>query len=76
MPRPSDPRRPLREGTEKEEVPLRDTLGRGEGPSGQEHPIPDQQLIEANKKRRRRLATLARDHIMKLSEEREKMAYD
>ena len=76
MPKPSDPRRPPRKGTKKEEVPLRDTLGRGEGPSEQEHPIPDQQLIEADKKRRRRLAALARDHIMKLREERERMAYD
>ena len=69
LPKPSDLRRPLREGTEKEEVPLWDTLGQGEGPSEQEHPIPDQQLIEADKKRRRRLAALARDHIMRLREE-------
>ena len=76
LPKPSDPRRPLRGGTGKEEVPLRDTQRWGEGPSEQEYPIPDQQLIEADKKHRRRLAALARDHIMKLREERERMAYD
>ena len=76
MPKPSDPHRPLRGGTGKEEVPLWDTLGQGEGPSEQKYPTPDQQLIEANKERRRRLAALARDHIMRLREERERMAYD
>ena len=69
LPKPSDPRRPLRGGTGKEEVPLWDTQRWGEGPSEQEYPIPDQQLIEADKKCRRRLAALARDHIMKLREE-------
>ena len=76
LPKPSDPCRPLRRGTGKEEVPLRDTQGWGEYPSEQEYPIPDQQLIEADKKRRRRLAALARDHIIKLREEQERMAYD
>ena len=76
LPRPSDPRRPPRGGTGKEEVTVRDTQRQDEGPSRQEYPTPNQQLIEADKKRRRRLATLARDHIMKLREEREKMAYD
>ena len=76
LPKPSDPRRPLRGGTGKEEVPLWDTQRWGEGPPEQEYPIPNQQLIEADKKCRRRLATLARDHIMKLREEQERMAYD
>ena len=76
MPRPSDPCRPPRGGPGKEEVTLPDTQWRDEGPSEQEYPIPDQQLIEADKKRRKKLATLARDHIMKLREERERMAYD
>ena len=76
LPEPSDPHRPPRGGTGKEEVPLRDTQRRDESPSEQEYPTPNQQLIEADKKRRRRLATLARDHIMKLGEERERMAYD
>ena len=76
LPRPSDPCRPPRGGPGKEEVTLRDTQRRDEGPSEQEYPTPDQQLIEADKKRRRKLATLARDHIMKLREERERMAHD
>ena len=60
----------------KEEVPLRDTQRQDKGPSEQEPLTPNQQLIEADQKRRRRLAALARDHIMKLREERERMAYD
>ena len=76
MPEPSDPCRPPRGGTRKDEVPLRDTQRWDEGPSEQEYLTPNQQLIEADMKRRRRLATLARDHIMKLREERERMAYD
>ena len=69
LPRPSDLHRPLRRGTGKEEVTLRDTQRWDEGPSEQEYPTPNQQLIEADKKCRRRLAALARDHIMKLREE-------
>ena len=76
MPEPSDPCRPPRGGTGKDEVPLWDTQRQDEGPSEQEYPTPNQQLIEADKKHRRRLATLARDHIMKLREEQERMAYD
>ena len=76
LPRPSDPRRPPRGGPGKEEVTLRDTQRRDEGPSEQEYPTPDQQLIEADKKRRKKLATLARDHIMRLREKRERMAHD
>ena len=60
----------------KEGVSLQDTQGRDEGPSKQEYPTPNRQLIEADMKRRRRLAALARDHIMKFREERERMAYD
>ena len=69
LPEPSDPRRPLGGGMGKEEVPLQDTQRWGEGPSEQGYPIPNQQLIEADKKRRRRLAALARDHIIMLREE-------
>ena len=76
LPRPSDPCRPPRGGPGKEEVTHRDTQRRDEGSSEQEYPTPDQQLIEADKKRRKKLAILARDHIMRLREERERMAYD
>ena len=64
------------EGQGKRRYPFGTLRGRDEGPSEQEYPTPNQQLIEADKKRRRRLAALARDHIMKLREERERMAYD
>ena len=76
LPRPSNPCRPPRVVPGEEEVALQDTQRRDEGPSKQEYPTPDQRLIEADKKRRKRLATLARDHIMKLREERERMAHD
>ena len=33
-------------------------------------------MLEADKRRKRRLAALARDHIMKLREERDRLAYD
>ena len=45
LPKPSDPRRPPRGGMGREEVPLQDTQGQDEGPSGQECPTPNQQLI-------------------------------
>ena len=76
LPEPSDPHRPPRGEMGKEEVSLQDTQGQDEGPSGQEYPTLNRQLIEADMKHRRRLATLARDHIMKLREEQERMAYD
>ena len=69
LPEPSDPCRPPRGEMGKEEVSLQDTQGRDEGPSGQEYPTLNRQLIEADMKCRRRLAALARDHIMKLREE-------
>ena len=40
LPRPSDLRRPPRGGPGKEEVTLRDTQRRDEGPSEQEYPTP------------------------------------
>ena len=76
MPRPSAPRRPPKAGTGEEEVTSRDTRRQDEDPSEQGYRTPRQQLLEANKKRKRRLAALARDHIMKLREERDRMAYD
>ena len=76
LPRPSAPRRPPKAGTGEEEVTSRDTRRQDEDPSEQGYRTPRQQLLEANKKRKRRLAALARDHIMKLREERDRMAYD
>ena len=56
LPRPSDPRRPPTREVGKEEVTPRDTQRWDEGPTGQEYLTPNQQLIEADKKCRRRLA--------------------
>ena len=41
LPEPSDPRRPPRGGTGKEEVPLWDTQRQDEGPSEQQYPTPN-----------------------------------
>ena len=76
LPQPSDPHRPPKAEPGEEEVTSRDTLKQNESPSKQRYPTPRQQLLEANKKRKRRLAALARDHIMKLREEQDRMEYD
>ena len=76
LPQPSDPRKPPKVGTGGEGVTSRGTQGQTAGLSELRYPTPRQQLLEADKRRRRRLAALARDHIMKLREERDKMAYD
>ena len=76
MPRPSDPHRPPKAETGEEEVTPRDIRRQNESPSKQRYPTPRQQLLEADKKRKKRLAALARDQIMKLREERDRMAYD
>ena len=59
-----------------EEATSRGTQRQDGGSTEQRYPTPRQQLLEADKRRRRRLAALARDHIMKLREERDRMAYD
>ena len=69
LPRPSEPHRPPKAGTGEEGVTPWDTRKQNESPSKQRFPTPRQQLLEADKKRKRRLAALARDHIMKLREE-------
>ena len=69
LPRPADPRRPPKAETGGGEVTSRDIRRHDGSPSEQKYPTPRQQLLEANKRRRRRLAALARDHIMKLREE-------
>ena len=76
LPRPSDPCRPPKAETGGEEVISRDNQRQDGSPSEQRYPTPRQQLLETDKRRRRRLAALARDHIMKLREERDRMAYD
>ena len=58
------------------EATSRDTQRQDRSSIEQRYLTPRQQLLEADKRRRRRLAALARDHIMKLREERDRMAYD
>ena len=76
LPRPPDPHRPPKAEIGGEEVISRDNQRQDGSPSEQRYPTPRQQLLEADKRCRRRLAALARDHIMKLREERDRMADD
>ena len=76
LPRPSDLRRPPKSEIGREEVISRDNQRQDGTPSEQRYPTPRQQLLEADKRCRRKLAALARDHIMKLREERDRMADD
>ena len=76
LPWPSDPRRPPKAETGGEEVTSQDTQRQDGSPTEQRYPTPRQQLLEADKRRRRSLAALARDYIMKLREEQDRMAYD
>ena len=69
LPQPSDPRRPPKAETGGEEATSRGTQRQDGGSTEQRYPTPRQQLLEAEKRRKRRLAALARDHIMKLREE-------
>ena len=74
LPTPMESRRPPRESMLAQEVPLQGPGQSEGGTSRQEYPTPEQQLVEADKRRRRKLATLARDHIVKLREERHGLA--
>ena len=76
LPRPSDPCRPPKAEAGGEEVTSWDIRGQDGSPSEQRYPTPRQQLLEADKRHKRRIAALARDHIMNLREERDRMAYD
>ena len=74
LPRPSDPRSPPKAETGGEGATTRGTQRQDRGADEQRYPTPRQQLLEADKKCKRRLAALARDHIMKLREERDRLA--
>ena len=76
LPRPLDPRGPPKAETGGEEATSRGTQRQDGGSAEQRYLTPRQQLLEADKRRKRRLAALARDHIMKLREERDRLAYD
>ena len=76
LPRPTEPYTPLQEDIIESEVPPQVTEEQRKRLLEQKYFTPNQQLIEADNRRRKRLAALARDHIMKLREERQWMAYD
>ena len=65
------------EGRDGGEETTSQSAQRQDGDSNeQKYLTPRQQLLEADKRRKRRLAALARDHIMKLREERDRLAYE
>ena len=74
--RPSGLHRPPKAETGEGEVTPQDIRRQDESPFTQRYPTPRQQLLEVDKKHKKRLAALARDQIMKLREERDRMAYD
>ena len=76
LPRPSDPCSPPKAETGGEGATTRGTQRQGGGADEQKYLTPRQQLLEADKRRKRRLAALARDHIMKLREERDRLAHE
>ena len=75
LPEPSEPRRPPRGGDVQREAPSQGNEEQGGNILRQGSPSSDQRLVEADKRCQKRLAALARDHIIKLREERERMAY-
>ena len=76
LPEPSEPHSPPGRGTARSEVSSQVTEEQGGGPPRQESLSPEQRIVEADKRHQKRLAALARDHIVKLREERQRMVYD
>ena len=76
LPRPSEPRSPPKGEVEGEGATTQGTQRQDRGANEQKYLTPRQQLLEADKRRKRRLAALARDHIMKLREERDRLAHE
>ena len=76
LPWPSNPCSPPKAGTGGEGATTRGTQRQDGGADEQKYLTPRQQLLEADKRHKRRLAALARDHIMKLREERDRLAYE
>ena len=76
LPRPSDPRSPPKAETGGEGQPQEAPKDKTEVLTSKSTLPPRQQLLEADKRRKRRLAALARDHIMKLREERDRLAHE
>ena len=76
LPWPLDPPSPPKAETGEEGATTQGTQRQDGGVNEQKYLTPRQQLLEADKRRKRRLAALARDHIMKLREERDRLAYE
>ena len=76
LPRPSDPRSPPKVEIGGEETTSQSAQRQDGGANEQKYLTPRQQLLEADKRCKRRLAALARDHIMKLREEWDRLAYE
>ena len=76
LPRPSDPCSPLKVEIGGEETTSQSAQRQDGGSNEQKYLTPRQQLLEADKRRKKRLAALARDHIMKLREEQDRLAYE
>ena len=76
LPQPTEPRTPLEEDITESEIPPQVMEKQRKRPLEKKYFTPNQQLIETDMRQRKRLAALARDHIMKLREERQQMAYD
>ena len=74
LPEPSEPHRPPGGGDVQREVPFQGKEEWG-GNSLRQGSPPEHRIVETDKRCQKRLAALARDHIIKLREEREHMAY-
>ena len=75
LPEPSEPHRPPRGGDVWKDVPFQGNEEWGGNLLRQGSSSPEQRIVEVDKRCQKRLAALARDHIIKLREERERMAY-
>ena len=62
---PSEPCEPPRRSDIRREVPPQGSEEQGGGPLRQGSPLPEQRIVEADKRHQKRLAALARDHIVK-----------
>ena len=74
LPTPIESRRPPGEGVTGQEISSQPVGQLEERAIGQGYLTTEQRLVEADKRRRRKLDTLARDHIVKLREERHELA--
>ena len=76
LPQPLDPRSPPKAETGGEGATTQGTQRQDGGVNEQKYLTPRQQLLEADKRHKRRLAVLASDHIMKLREEWDRLAHE